>query len=63
MVNAPVAAAWSAWATSEGIQTFFAPEVIVEARPEGRFSVYFNPYAKEGMNARMKAFEDSQRGK
>lgn len=49
VVNAPVAAAWSAWATSEGIQTFFAPEAIVEARPEGRFSVHFNPYAKEGM--------------
>ena len=49
VVNAPLAAAWSSWATSEGIQTFFAPEAIVEARPEGRFSLHFNPYAKEGL--------------
>jgi uncharacterized protein YndB with AHSA1/START domain len=49
VVNAPVAAAWSAWATSEGLQSFFAPEAIVEARPEGRYSLHFNPYAKEGL--------------
>ncbi len=49
VVNAPVAAAWSAWATSEGIQSFFAPEAIVEARPGGAFSVHMNPYAKPGM--------------
>jgi uncharacterized protein YndB with AHSA1/START domain len=49
VVNAPVAAAWSAWATAEGIQSFFAPEAIVEARPGGAFSIHMNPYAKPGM--------------
>ncbi|MGZ5584602.1 MAG: SRPBCC family protein [Usitatibacter sp.] len=49
VVNAPVHAAWSAWATSEGIQSFFAPEAIVEARPEGRYSIHFNPYGAPGM--------------
>ena len=49
VVNAPVAAAWAAWATSEGIQSFFAPEAVVEARPDGVFSVHFNPYARDGL--------------
>lgn len=49
VVAAPLAEAWKAWATSEGIQSFFAPEAVVEARPDGAFFVHFNPYAKPGM--------------
>ncbi|HET7729068.1 MAG TPA: SRPBCC domain-containing protein [Usitatibacter sp.] len=49
VVRAPVAAAFKAWATSEGIQSFFAPEAIVEPRPGGLFSIHFNPYARAGM--------------
>lgn len=49
VVNAPVAAAWSAWATKEGIQSFFAPEAVVEARPGGAYSVHFNPFARDGL--------------
>ena len=48
-VAAPVAEAWKAWASSEGIQSFFAPEAVVEPRPDGAFFVHFNPYAKPGM--------------
>ena len=48
VVKAPVEAVWKSWTTSEGIQSFFAPEAHVEARPEGAFHVHFNPYAPPG---------------
>lgn len=47
-VTAPPMEVWNAWSTSEGIQSFFAPEAFVDARPEGRFSVHINPYAPAG---------------
>src|SRR5687768_16701883 len=49
VVAAPVEAAWKAWTTSEGVTSFFAPEAIVEARPEGRYSIHMNPYGVAGM--------------
>ena len=49
VVKAPVEAVWKAWSTSEGIATFFAPEARVEARPDGPFEIYINPYAQPGM--------------
>jgi uncharacterized protein YndB with AHSA1/START domain len=48
VVNAPLHAAWSAWTTSEGIQSFFAPEAVIEAKPEGKYFVHFNPYGPPG---------------
>lgn len=48
VVRAPVEAVWTAWTTSEGIQTFFAPEARIEPRPDGAFHVHFNPYAPPG---------------
>jgi uncharacterized protein YndB with AHSA1/START domain len=48
LVAAPVAAVWSAWTTREGIESFFAPEAIVDPRPEGAFRLHFNPYAQPG---------------
>ena len=48
-VKATVDEVWNAWTTTEGIQSFFAPEARVEARPGGPFEVYMNPYAKPGM--------------
>lgn len=48
-VKATVDEVWKAWTTTEGIQSFFAPEARVEARPGGPFEVYINPYAKPGM--------------
>jgi uncharacterized protein YndB with AHSA1/START domain len=49
VVKAPVEAVWNAWTTSEGIKTFFAPDAHVEARPDGPFQIYMNPYAEPGM--------------
>ena len=49
LVRAPLAAVWSAWTTSEGIQSFFAPEAIVDPKPDGAFRLHFNPYAEPGM--------------
>ncbi|MCM2326703.1 MAG: SRPBCC domain-containing protein [Lysobacter sp.] len=48
-VKATVDEVWKAWTTTEGIQSFFAPEARVEARPGGPFEVYINPYAEPGM--------------
>ncbi len=48
-VKATVDEVWKAWTTTEGIQSFFAPEARVEARPGGPFEVYINPYARPGM--------------
>jgi uncharacterized protein YndB with AHSA1/START domain len=49
LVKATPEAVFEAWSTSEGIATFFAPEARVEARPDGPFEVYINPYARPGM--------------
>lgn len=49
VVKASPEDAWKAWSTTEGIQSFFAPEARVEARPGGAFHVHFNPYAKPGL--------------
>ena len=49
VVKAAPEAVFKAWSTSEGIATFFAPEGRVEARPDGLFEVYMNPYAQPGM--------------
>jgi uncharacterized protein YndB with AHSA1/START domain len=48
-VSAPVESVWQAWTTTEGIKTFFAPDGHVEARVDGPFQIYFNPYAKPGL--------------
>jgi uncharacterized protein YndB with AHSA1/START domain len=40
---------WDAWTTTEGIKTFFAPDAHVEARPDGPFQIYINPFAEPGM--------------
>jgi uncharacterized protein YndB with AHSA1/START domain len=49
VVKAPPEAVFKAWSTSEGIATFFAPEGKVDARPDGLFEVYMNPYGEPGM--------------
>jgi uncharacterized protein YndB with AHSA1/START domain len=48
-VKAPVEAVWNAWTTTEGVKSFFAPDARVEARPDGPFEIYMNPYAQPGM--------------
>ena len=49
VVKAAPEAVFRAWSTSEGVATFFAPEAKVEARPDGPFEVYMNPYGEPGM--------------
>ena len=49
MVKAPIDSVWQAWTTSEGIKTFFAPDGNVEARPDGPFQVFINPFGEPGM--------------
>ncbi|MFZ3321504.1 MAG: SRPBCC domain-containing protein [Usitatibacter sp.] len=48
VVKAPLPQVWDAWTTTEGIKTFFAPDGHVEARPDGPFEIYINPYAEPG---------------
>jgi len=40
---------WKMWTTAEGIQSFFAPEAIVDPRPDGAFHIHMNPYAPPGL--------------
>lgn len=49
LVAAPLAQAWAAWTTREGIVGFFAPDARVEARPGGPFEVFFDPQAEPGL--------------
>lgn len=49
IVKAPVSAVWKTWTSSDGLVSFFAPEADVDARPDGAFHVYMDPYGKPGM--------------
>ena len=49
VVKAPIAEVWNAWTTTDGVKTFFAPDANVDARPDGPFQIYMNPYAEPGM--------------
>jgi uncharacterized protein YndB with AHSA1/START domain len=49
VVKAPVAVVWKAWTTSDGIVSFFAPEAVVDARPDGAFHIHMNPYGTPGL--------------
>jgi uncharacterized protein YndB with AHSA1/START domain len=40
---------WEAWTTRQGIESFFAPEAVIDARPGGAFHIHINPYADKGM--------------
>ena len=48
-VKAPVSAVWHAWTTSDGIASFFAPEANVQARPDGAFHIFMDPYGQPGL--------------
>lgn len=45
LVPASVADVWEAWTTERAIQTFFAPECRVNARPDGPYEVFFDSSA------------------
>jgi hypothetical protein len=44
---------WEAWTTQQGIESFFAPEAVIDARPGGAFHIHINPYADKGMKGLM----------
>jgi uncharacterized protein YndB with AHSA1/START domain len=48
VIPASVGEVWTAWTTTEGIKTFFAPDAKIEARVDGAFEVYMNPFAEPG---------------
>ncbi len=47
-INAPRSEVWRAWTTSEGLESFFAPEAIIEPRPMGAYAVHFSPQSAPG---------------
>ncbi len=49
IVKASAEEVWKAWTTSEGIKTFFAPDAHVDARVDGPFHIYMNPFAQPGL--------------
>src|SRR6185436_2069507 len=49
VVKATVETTYRMWTTSEGIQSFFAPEAIVDPRPDGAFHLHFNPFGPPGL--------------
>ena len=48
LVAAPVAAVWQSWTTQDGIQSFFAPEAVIEARVGGAFHIHIDPFGQPG---------------
>ncbi|HUG22803.1 SRPBCC family protein [Piscinibacter sp.] len=49
IVPAPVAEVWRSWTTKTGIESFFAPQAEIDARPGGAFHIHFDPLAQPGM--------------
>jgi len=50
-VTASLEDIWQAWTTSQGANTFFSPDAMVELRVGGPFEIYFlddNPYGTKG---------------
>lgn len=48
-VNATAREVYRAWATRDGIKTFFAPDGIVDPRPNGLYEIHFDPSAPPGL--------------
>lgn len=48
-VAAPIEKVWEAFTTCDGVKTFFAPDCKIDAKPDGPYEIYFNPYAPAGM--------------
>ncbi len=49
LVHAPVDAVFAAWSTSDGVKSFFAPDADIDARPDGAYRVFFDPYGEPGL--------------
>jgi uncharacterized protein YndB with AHSA1/START domain len=48
VVHAPRKNIWAAFTTSDGAETFFAPEAHIELRLNGRYELYFDTGAEPG---------------
>jgi uncharacterized protein YndB with AHSA1/START domain len=48
VVAAPIDKVWEAWTTKAGIESFFAPEAVIDARVGGNFQIHINPLAPAG---------------
>ncbi len=49
LVDATVDQVWEAWTTRAGILGFFAPDAEIDARVDGAFHIFMNPYGEPGM--------------
>ena len=49
VVKATADSVWKKWTTADGIRSFFAPDALVDPRPDGPFQIYMNPYAPPGL--------------
>lgn len=49
VISAPIGKVWRSWTTREGIESFFAPEAVIDARPGGAFHIHVDPYARPGL--------------
>jgi uncharacterized protein YndB with AHSA1/START domain len=64
-LNGPVEDVWKAWASEEGVKTFFAPGAHIEPRVDGAYEIFFNPQGEPGQRGaegmRVLAFEPPRR--
>ena len=65
VIAAPVEDVWKAWASEEGVKTFFAPGAHIEPRVDGAYEIFFNPAGEPGQRGaegmRVLAFEPPRR--
>ena len=48
VLDAPLSDVWNAWATEEGVKSFFAPGCRIEGKVDGAYEIHFNPAAEPG---------------
>lgn len=64
-VASPLAEAWKAWTTEDGVKSFFAPGCHIEPRVDGAYEIFFNPQGEPGQRGaegmRILAFEPEKR--
>jgi uncharacterized protein YndB with AHSA1/START domain len=64
-VAAPLAEAWKAWTTEDGVKSFFAPGCHIEPKVDGAYEIFFNPQGEPGLRGaegmRILAFEPERR--
>lgn len=48
VVPAPVNEVYAAWTTVEGVKGFFAPDAVIELKPNGLYEMHMNPFAPPG---------------